>query len=367
MKNITYLNQLTWLRGAAAFFVVIAHVARATEVGYTISDEAVSYAWLSIFDLGTFGVLLFFTLSGCTLCISNRHSVSYVQIHKFYVKRFFRIWPAYVVSLVFYILFRYFFTSSYVEPLGVWIESQFFLPFDLGVLFVYLILAFNITGQAGIFNNAYWSLPIEFQYYLIFPMLIYSVRMVGVLGPLAIGGLLYFVPRVVEFNTFNPQVFSLAFSFCGGVIVGCSLGRVKLSFVNGWSFLSVALCFVFVTLVSNSYIDLSDIPVVSNYWNFYGIMAIVTCFIVLHSRVSLPRWLESFLEHYGNISYSTYLYHNIFVGMAVLAIINFPIEDPLQRVGFVLLFTLISTYYLASLSYRYIEQPFIHYGKNLFR
>jgi len=366
MNNKNYLSQLTWIRGVAAFVVVIAHVTRATEVSYTVSDEAVKYVWLSIFDLGTFGVLLFFALSGCTLCISNGNSLTFYQVHKFYMKRFFRIWPAYVVSLFLYILFRWVFQLLYVEPIGAWIENQFFLPIDMSVLLAYLTLVFNITGQGEVFNNAYWSLPIELQYYLLFPILIFSVRYVGIWAPLVIGSLLYFVPMAFEFHTFNPQVFSLAFSFCGGVIVGSSLGKSKLSFVNGWSLLSILLCFLFVTLVSNSYIDLSNIPVVSNLWNLYGIMAIVTCFIVLHSKVSLPNRLESFLEHYGNISYSTYLYHNIFIGVAVLAIINFPIESPLQRVSFTLCFTLIATYFLASLSYKYIEQPFIRHGRNLF-
>ena len=35
-----YLEQLTWLRGLAAFFVIVSHTIRATEVQYSAKDQA---------------------------------------------------------------------------------------------------------------------------------------------------------------------------------------------------------------------------------------------------------------------------------------------------------------------------------------
>ena len=75
--------------------------------------------------------------------------------------------------------------------------------------------------------------------------------------------------------------------------------------------------------------------------------------------------MELFLKHYGTISYSTYLYHNLFVAIAVLIIINFNIYDGLTRIAFTFSFTFIATYVLAIFSFKYIEKPFIVIGRNL--
>ncbi|MCL1479000.1 MAG: acyltransferase family protein [Marinobacter sp.] len=92
------LAQLTWMRGLAAFWVICSHVNRAAEVGYTPQDTASNSVILSIFDLGTLGVALFFTLSGVTLFLSNQ-KISTESPLRFYIKRFFRIWPAYFCSI----------------------------------------------------------------------------------------------------------------------------------------------------------------------------------------------------------------------------------------------------------------------------
>jgi len=75
--------------------------------------------------------------------------------------------------------------------------------------------------------------------------------------------------------------------------------------------------------------------------------------------------LKSFLKNYGDISYSTYLYHNLFLGISILLIKSFGIYGGHLKLGFVFLFTLIGTYFLANFSYKYIELPFLQYGRNI--
>ena len=150
-----YIEQLTWLRGLAAFFVIVSHTIRATEVKYSLEDETSHFFILSFFDLGRFGVVLFFTLSGCTLYISSSGRVAgYSNLITFYIKRFFRIWPAFIVSLAVYIGFSYIFVNSYGLRQGHWIEAQFYSYFSGQELISYLLLFFNVTGPEGYFNNA---------------------------------------------------------------------------------------------------------------------------------------------------------------------------------------------------------------------
>ncbi len=361
-----YIDQLTWLRGLAAFFVIVSHTIRATEVKYSPGDEGSSFLLMSLFDMGGFGVVLFFVLSGCTLYISNSDKVSYKDIATFYTKRFFRIWPAFVVSLAIYICFRFIFAAWYVEPQGHWIEKQFLLQYSIDDVFSYLTFTFNLTGPDGLFNNAYWSLPVEFQYYILFPIIVASLKF-GVLGPVSLGSALYLLPTLGFYSVDNNTVFTLAFSFCGGVLVGYIYQKslFRINSLLGFSLFFSLVCVS--SAIGQSYIVLPDVPIISGKWNWYGGIAIVSVFVVLVTKINLHNKVELFLKHYGTISYSTYLYHNLFVAIAVLLIINFEIYDAALRLFITFFFTLSASYLTASVSYKYIEKPSIKIGRNIIK
>ena len=360
-----YIEQLTWLRGIAAFFVIVSHTLRATEVSYSSMDQASDVLLMRLFDLGSFGVILFFVLSGCTLYISNSDKMSLNYIGKFYTKRFFRIWPAFTVSLIVYILFSYIFAITYPTPQGFWVEKQFLTNFSASDILLYLTLTFNITGPADLFNNAFWSLPVEFQYYFIFPLILAALRYAGLLGPVILSIALYFLPQseFVEFD--NNNVFTLAFSFCGGVIVGYVYKSTSFRIGSMQGIIMLIILTAMATAIANAYITLPDFPIISNIWNWFGGIGIITVYIALITNFNFHNKVELFLKHYGTISYSTYLYHNLFVAISVLIIINFNIYDGLTRIAFTFSLTLIATYVLATFSFNYIEKPFIVIGRNL--
>jgi peptidoglycan/LPS O-acetylase OafA/YrhL len=361
-----YIDQLTWLRGIAAFFVIVSHTVRATEVKYSSNDEISSFFLMSLFDLGNFGVVLFFVLSGCTLYISNSDKVRYKDIVTFYIKRFFRIWPAFVVSLVLYIGFGFIFSALYIDPQSHWVEKQFLTQYSIYDLFSYLSFTFNITGPGGLFNNAYWSLPVEFQYYVIFPVIVASLRY-GVLGPVVLGLSLYLLPKLGFFDFDRNTVFTLAFSFCGGVLVGYIYKKTEFRIKSFIGIIILAVLLSIVVAIRHSYIVLPDIPVVSGKWNWYGGIAIITVFVALVTKINLYNRIEIFLKHYGTISYSTYLYHNLFIAIAVLFIIRFEIYDSSLRLFITFFFTLVASYLLATASYIYIEKPSIVFGRNIIK
>ena len=117
--------------------------------------------------------------------------------------------------------------------------------------------------------------------------------------------------------------------------------------------------------VRHSYFDLSEIPLLSRTSNLYSIIAILSVYIVLLSEFKIYKSIEVFLMKYGNISYSTYLYHNFFIGIAVLGVINFEIFNGEIRLLLTLAFTLVTSFFAAMFSYKYIELPFISLGRRL--
>lgn len=360
-----YADQLTWLRGIAAFLVVVSHSLRATEVKYNHQDQASQSSLVSFFDLGNFGVVLFFALSGCTLYISNSTKVGLNQVFTFYIKRFFRIWPAFVVSLLFYMVFRLVFASYYGDPQGVWIEKQFLTEYSFSDVLSYFSLSFNITGPDEIFNNAYWSLPVEFQYYLIFPLIIFSIRYLGFMGPVLIGMFLYLFPKFSFYQFNDLSVFTLAYSFCGGVIIGYLYQRWDYRLNAKLGLILLVFLLIAVSAIKNSFITLPSTPIIATKSNWMILFALAAIFIMLFATFNINKKLESFLKHYGTISYSNYLYHNIFVGISVLIIINLNILDANLRLFGTLFFTLISSYIVATISFKYVELPSIRLGRYL--
>ena len=104
-----YLPSLAWLRGLAAVLVVVSHSLRCSESLQNYGLPAGNPWLLSYFDLGTFAVCVFLTLSGATLYISNSTSSRPFSPCGYLLKRLLRIWPAFVVSLMVYGLFGIYF------------------------------------------------------------------------------------------------------------------------------------------------------------------------------------------------------------------------------------------------------------------
>lgn len=361
-----HIDQLTWLRGFAAFLVIISHSLRATEVAYAPGDNPSGFWFFSFLDLGTYGVLLFFVLSGCTLYISNAGRLSKASLLGFYLKRFLRIWPAFAVSLMCYWAYRYLFSSVYTFQQGHWVEKQFIQEFGGRDVFAYLTLSFNFTGPMGLFNNAFWSLPVEFQYYLIFPLLVFLVLRVHWFAPMIVGALLYLVPKL-PISFYNIDVFMLASSFCGGVILGhfYETRRWRIpKLVGGIGFV---LVLIIVSAIRNGVISLPDMPFVANAVNWYSAFSLIAVFIVLFCPFRLHPIVEEWLEDYGTISYSVYLYHNLFIATAVLVIIRYQIYNGPTRLGFVFCLAMTASWLAAKISYAFVEKPCMDWGKRLFK
>ena len=122
---------------------------------------------LQIFNRGTFGVLLFFIISG--YCIAFSVETSQTAWH-FYARRLGRLLPALVVCGFLTTLFKYL-APGLVEPgreVG-WL-SYFYMPLGLPTLNV-------LQKHYMLPDGAYWSLVVEFQFYVFcFLMMVIGLR-----------------------------------------------------------------------------------------------------------------------------------------------------------------------------------------------
>jgi peptidoglycan/LPS O-acetylase OafA/YrhL len=169
-----YFRGLDGLRFFAALAVVIGHVELLKKYrGYpSAADQPVLY------ELGRIAVTFFFVLSGFLityLLLAEKERTGRVAVGKFYVRRILRIWPLYylVVLLAFFVLPR-------IEAFRIGVVTPAALPLYL-VLLPQIALSLHPPVP---FAEPLWSIGVEEQFYLLWPLLVGRVRR---FLPLALG------------------------------------------------------------------------------------------------------------------------------------------------------------------------------------
>ena len=141
-----HIQQVDYIRAIASLAVALFHLGGK-------SLPVLKYGWL--------GVQMFFVLSGFIICWSLPQTYSWKLTGKFISKRLIRIEPPYIISIALAIAAHYIFVANYQPD---W--------FNILCHFAYIN---NFTNQPYL-NPVYWTLGIEFQFYifiaLFFPLLV---------------------------------------------------------------------------------------------------------------------------------------------------------------------------------------------------
>lgn len=362
----TYLEPLAWLRGFAAFFVLFSHAMRTAESQYLPADEPASFLWANMLDLGEFAVYLFFALSGCTLYLCHRADFhSGRDVLAFCLRRFMRLWPPFMLSMAVFIAFIAILPLIYAGPSDAWAVAVLGSCSPADAL-RYVTMIFDVTGPDGCFNAVYWSLPIEFHYYLLLPLVTLLMR--GRLSEVAVPALLgttFFViavqwPALAD----DDRLFRMAFAFLGGMMLAALRPRVA-GRLPGW--LGVLLFLMLLLAQGLMVNDLWLMPVVTEHVagsEFFGLSALACVALALFSRTpALPGALRHWLAAGGEVSYSLYLFHMLFAALAAVVIVRLQIHGYVPRLLLTLVIMLPLSYVLAGLTYRHVERPSIRLGR----
>jgi peptidoglycan/LPS O-acetylase OafA/YrhL len=229
------LAGLDGLRGLAALYVVVNHVFLRAFPGYPVDHAPVWAAWLIY---GRFAVVVFIVLSGFSLALSPaRHGWRLDGISKFARRRARRILPAYWAALAFSLA-----VAWLIVP-----QPGNGVP-DAKSVLVNGLLVQNIVGAHSP-NAAFWSMAVEAQLYLLFPLLLLAVRRWGATVMLAIVTLVVaavgifgpHIPRVDTFVIQSPP--DLAALFAVGILAAgiVSVGSTRRSWPWAWLALAAAV------------------------------------------------------------------------------------------------------------------------------
>ena len=214
--------QLTSIRGVLALWVVGHHWF------YSIENPILNH----FFGYAYFSVDIFFILSGFILS-KIYEKISFINILSFYLKRFLRIFPLHLFSLILL-------TAIVVSP-----SFQFEFNFDY-LSSIFLLQAFHDLNAIN--NPPSWSISIELICYFLFPFILISTNKPS--GKL----LIIQISVVVLASFFTQQYFrgettglGAAFRGISGFLLGVFVSKLsnRLTLNNYWSnliqFLSILL------------------------------------------------------------------------------------------------------------------------------
>lgn len=174
-KQKNAIRELDGVRGIACLFVVVFHMFQLAsfygiwqpafdDVGALMSAAALS---------GESGVILFFILSGFLLFLPYTKSMlfdsAWPSLPRFYTRRVFRIIPGYYVALC---LITIFWAPWYLQQM-YWHDLWLFLTFRMD---------FPPTFQK--LDGPFWTLAVEFQFYMLLPLVAWLMRLLVRQGPL---------------------------------------------------------------------------------------------------------------------------------------------------------------------------------------
>jgi peptidoglycan/LPS O-acetylase OafA/YrhL len=324
-ENLEYLGSLDLLCRLASLAVVFFH--------FTYGNPDLLSKTNPLFITGRYGFLgveVFFVISGFVIPYSMyRGRYHYSNFWKFLGKRFIRIEPPYLVSIALVLILNWVSTlSPYYRGAGFSIDFTA-LAFHLGYL--------NAIFHYPWYNDVYWTLAIEFQYYLlialVFPLILHPKKWLS-----------YLIIISFALSGFLIDKHSLILNYGLLFIVGILIFQIKVNCITRQEFglmQMVVLIMIFVRFDKR-----------------YLIAALLPYFFIMY--LDFTDRISKFL---GNISYSLYLVHIPIGGRMINLAENF-LKTGFQRSVAVFVAMIISVF-SAWLFFRFVEKPAMQWSKKL--
>jgi peptidoglycan/LPS O-acetylase OafA/YrhL len=329
--------QLDAIRGLAVLLVLLHN---------TDIYPSLHLQWISA--NGWMGVDLFFVLSGFLITgilLDSKQSESYFK--NFYARRCLRIWPLYYSALIFMFV---------VVPLLRPSEAHIIFEARSSPWWAYPLFLQNflvpIPSSATGLLGVTWSLAVEEQFYLVWPMVVRFCSKAQ-LRNLAIAVICISPALRYYLSLRHVDIYSNTFCRLDGLMAGALLALalrsktfVPSKFVTGaWvAFLVAAPLAVVIDLFHARWIDFS----------FVALAAVSLVYLALFSSQKWLQWIltNRILVYTGTISYGIYLLQKIPLDVVKAFHLD-------KHAYLALPITTAVTFVIATLSWNLLEKPFL--------
>lgn len=371
MSNVrVYFPNLNSIRFIAALAVIIHHIEMMKHWFGQPNIYTTSFIG-GVF--GQLGIILFFVLSGFLityLLLIEQQETNTISIKDFYIRRVLRIWPLYylIVILGLFLLpnIKVMAVPGYTEE----VHNHFVSKVLMFLSFV-PDLAYSVYKHVP-YAEQTWSVGVEEQFYLIWPVLIALVirknktlaMLIGVIG-------FYLSIKVLAIVLYNKYPTNVAVSdfyqFWMSFSIDCmAIGGIGAYFlfykkekVLNALFNTRLQIFLYIVLFIITIRGI-DIPYFT-----YELYALIFAVLILNLAANPDSVINleyKPLNYLGKISYGLYMYHNIVLAACLkLLIYNGIILDNLWGNVLYYIIAIAATVLIASISYEYFEKWFISF------
>lgn len=337
---------LDQLRGSLAFIVMIYHLIHWEEV------KSGGSLYRALDMAGLYFVSSFYILSGIAMMLAyGRKSFDVRMCVDFAVKRFFRIMP------LFWLVTGIAVVHIYIKVIPV--------PFNYNITNLVLSITglFSWVQPRAYFSAGMWSIGNELAFYSLLPVFLYLLKykvvfvlsvIVGIVSSFIWSNTILagHVGTSFQWSTYIHPFNQLCF-FSSGLMVGWALNENHLPASRLQHGALLMLGVVLFCLVSN--IVRRDQVVVG----LPKLMLLMICITICVGATGFAAtgFMGRALEWLGNISYSLYLLH----WPVYLWIQKFALHG--KDAFWIIVSTILASIVVSSLSFRYIETPFLLAGK----
>ena len=351
-----YRPELDVLRFFAFMLVFFAHAQLNPKSFASLNRFGITSGFISgIADVGSLGVFVFFMLSAyliTELLLREKRTTETIHLRSYWLRRILRIWPLYFLFVGFAVLF------------GLW-DPHFHIPSNqlLAMSFLWGNWYFALYGWGHTFVSQLWSISVEEQFYLVWPLILKlgNIRILrsACAALIVMGGISAYL-LASQGKSANPYVWTNSFVLfqlfaIGGIAALWARGRApRMHWTVRGLLLLIGLALFIVSITAFGIHDLGPVDpakLVLAYASVdIGCMAIFFSFL----GAGIASW-ASFFVYLGKISYGLYVFHLISFDLTawlleLFHLVHFPLRLPLS---------LTLTIGFASISYRFIESPFL--------
>lgn len=356
--NVNYMSRLDHLRFFAAILVIFFHLRGdiALDRGQWAVENFEFLTKISRFISkwlinGSTGVSLFLVLSGFLFCVISGFGNKKIKYTGFIYNRIIRIFPL-MVFLCFIIMT---------------VNRQNSTPMDVfRILTLQLNTGHSYTGWGHEFfpSGPIWTIAVEFQFYLLFPLLAlflgkYGVRYLLSLVVLMIG------TRFMIFQLNNADIYYNIYHSIIGRLDQLIIGMIFASLWNKgyfnflklkrYAFLGILLPII---LLTSLFHNRTDSWYVYLSFTFEAILWGILIVSYLNLSFNINHYVDKTLSKLGEISFSLYLLH-LPIAIVVDKMFSLPVPQTLNVSLFLTSFKIMFIIAISFFTFHTIEKPFM--------
>jgi peptidoglycan/LPS O-acetylase OafA/YrhL len=333
------------------------------------NENKIWHKILLLFSDGGTGVSIFFILSGFLityLLISEYELNSEISLRRFYLRRILRIWPLYYVVIGF--TFLLYPTLKSLVDMNHPLCSNYLYYISFLSNFDVIHILKNCPGKDALSQNITWSISVEEQFYLFWPILFAYLP-----KRLWIYAITFTFIFAIIFQVINRNDFALSYYHTFSALKYLSLGGLCSLLIKEYPrirmFFERSSTGTQITLFSISFLlmyfreDFCQFE----YGNLLNNSLLALSFALIISGQALSKSISflnlgnfKFASNWGKYTYGIYLLHPIVITLmdVVIRILKIPKNNFINSL-ILNVFGLLITMIISKLSYVYFESMFL--------